>query len=80
MRCMKILIVVACVAAPAPLLARQVPTDIAAAAAVGHARSDDKEGGNPRLELLGLLGLAGLLGLLRPEPNIHVDARRKPRP
>ncbi len=78
MRSFKILIGAACLALPLPLLAQQVPPEIAASVAT-LAQDGDDDDGNPRLGLLGLLGLAGLLGLFRPGQNIHVDARREPR-
>jgi hypothetical protein len=74
MRVIKTAMAAVFLALPAPLLAAP-PLEIASAASA-RAAGDSK--GNPRLELLGLRGLIGLLGLIRPEPSIHVDARRKP--
>jgi hypothetical protein len=48
-------------------------------AVASGAEDEGNDEGNPRLGLLGLLGLIGLLGLFRPEPNIHIDARRTKR-
>ena len=78
MRLIKIALAAAFLAAPSSVLAQQLPVEIASAVASG-AEDDDAEDGNPRLGLLGLLGLMGLLGLIRPEPNIHIDARRPTR-
>jgi MYXO-CTERM domain-containing protein len=72
MRRMTILIAAALFAAPAQAL----PQDSLETTDTGaETRTNDDDGGNPRLGLLGLLGLAGLLGLMRREPDIHIDAR-----
>jgi MYXO-CTERM domain-containing protein len=70
MRRSQIFIAAILLAAPAPLLAQDVP-----AADAAEQRNDDD--GNPRLGLLGLIGLLGLFGLMRREPSIHVDARQR---
>ena len=70
MRRSQIFIAAILLAAPAPLLAQDVP-----AADATEQRDDDD--GNPRLGLLGLIGLLGLFGLMRREPSIHVDARQR---
>jgi hypothetical protein len=78
MRLIKIVLAAAFLVASPPVSGQPVPAEIASAAASGADDEGDDEG-NPRLGLLGLLGLIGLLGLLRPEPNIHIDARRTTR-
>jgi hypothetical protein len=78
MRLIKLVLAAAFLAAPPSVYGQHLPTEMASAAASG-AEDDGEDEGNPRLGLLGLLGLIGLLGLMRPEPNIHIDARRPTR-
>ena len=80
MRLSTAIIVAAVVAAPVPAIAQTQNLGEPEVQELGEIEDDEDDGGNSRLGLLGLLGLAGLLGLRRREPDIHVDARRDPRP
>lgn len=76
MRLIKIAVAVAFLAA-SPSVFAQNAGDVLSPPANG-AIDEEQDEGNPRTGLLGLIGLIGLLGRFRPEPNIHVDARRSP--